>query len=98
MELFPTETIGDSETMKRRIKKDIRQIEQGKYRQNKFNMLSKHVGKGKKASSKKVRVLDDKGELIAEYQDRKSIEEEVTKHNKKNFTQACSTKAHRNKM
>ena len=49
-------------------------------------MLSKNVGKGNKESLKKVRLIDDKGEVIAEHQDRKSIEEEVIKHDKKHFT------------
>ena len=55
------------------------------------------MGKGKKASLKKFRLIDDKGEVLAEQQDRKSIEDEVIKHNKKHFIQACSTKAHRDK-
>ena len=43
-------------------------------------------------------MIDDQGEVIAEYQDRKSIEEEVIKHNKKHFTQACNAKVRRDKM
>ena len=38
-------------------------------------------------------MLDDAGEAMVEYQDRNYIEEEVTKHNKNHFTQACSAKA-----
>ena len=51
-----------------------------------------------KASLNKFRTLDDAGEVIVEHQDRRSIEEEAIKRNKKNFTQACSTKAHGDKM
>ena len=78
-------------------KKAIRSIRQGKFRQDTFNVLSKHVRKGSKASLKKVRMIDDKGEVLTEHQDRKSIEEEAIKHETNHFTQVRSTKAHRDK-
>ena len=98
MELHPTDAIGDSETTQRRREKAIRLIKQRTFRQHAFYILSKNIGKLHKAALKKVWLIEDKGEVIVEHQDRKSIEDEVIKHNKKLSTQACSTKAHGDKI
>ena len=70
MESYPTEIIGEYETTQRRRKKSIRSIKQGKFRQHAFKMTSKNEGKGNKESLKKVRLINDKGEVIVEHQDR----------------------------
>ena len=97
MELYPRETTGDSKTTKGKIKKSISSFKQGKFRKHTFNMTSKNVGKVNKASLKKFRLIEDQGEVIAEHQDRKLVEDEVTKHDKQNLTQAHSTKGHMGK-
>jgi len=48
-------------------------------------MLSKGVGKGDKASLKRIRIENNQGEIETELQDRNSIEEVIIDHNKKYF-------------
>jgi len=61
-------------------------------------MLSKGVGKGNKASLKRIRIENNQGEIETELQDRNSIEEAIIDHNKKHFRQAFGSVAYCDKI
>ena len=58
-------------------------------------MLTKHIGKGEKNSLKRVKVLNERNEVIEECQDKLSIEQEIAKYNKKYFRKAYSSNAYK---
>ena len=61
-------------------------------------MLTKHIGKGEKNSLKRAKVLNERNEVIKEYQDKLSIEQEIAKYNKKHFRKAYSSNAYKDRI
>ena len=61
-------------------------------------MLTKQVGKGNKQSLKRVKVVNEANGFVNEFHDRKSIEEEIAKYNKKHFRKAYSSQAFKDKL
>jgi len=96
--LYPSELVGDSEEIKRKRNKAIRNIKQAQFRQSTFDLLTKGVGKGEKRSLKKVRVVNENGNVNQEIQDKASIEIAITEYNKGHFRQAYSSKAYKDKI
>jgi len=98
LELYPTELAGDSEEIKRRRAKVIKNIKNAQFRQRTFDLLTKGVGKGEKRSLTKVRTVDNNGNVAQEMQDRESIEEAIATYNKEHFRQAYSSKAYKDRI
>ena len=59
--------------------------QKAKCQQHTFDFLTKNVGKGVKNSLKRVKVVNQQNEVAKEFQDRRAIEHEVSKHDKKTF-------------
>ena len=98
LDFYPEEIVGDSEEKIKLRKKAIKNIKKAKYRQQTFNFLTKHVGKGEKNSLKRVKVVNEQNEIIKECQDRHDIETEIARYNKQHFRQAFSSKAYTDKI
>jgi len=58
----------------------------------------REVRKGERNSLKRVRIMNDNGEIIKEVQDRESIEQEIVEYNVKHFHQAFASKAYKDKV
>ena len=55
--------LGDSELVKNRRKRAIRNVKKAQHRKHTFHMLTKQISKGEKNSFKRVKVLDDNNEV-----------------------------------
>ena len=91
MDFYPIDISNDTEDNKKRRKKAIATIKKTNYHQQTFDMLTKQVGKGNKQSLKRVKVINEANGVVNEFHDRKSIEEEIAKYNKKHFRKAYSS-------
>ena len=70
------------ESSRKKRKQAIKIMQKDKCRQHAFDFLTKNVEKGVKNSLKRVKVVNQKNEVAKECQDRRSIEYEVSEHNK----------------
>ena len=98
LDSYPEEIIGDSDEKRKRRRKAIKTIKKNRYRQYTFKMLIKHIGKGEKNSLKQIKIINENNEIVKECQDRKNIEIEIAKYNKKHFRQAYSSKPFKDKI
>ena len=98
LDMYPVEIVGDNEDAKKKRSRAIKSVKQAQYRQHTFNRLSRGVGKGERNSLKRVRIMNDNGEIIKEVQDRESIEQEIVEYNVKHFRQAFASKAYKDKV
>jgi len=98
LNMYPVEIVGDNEDAKKKRSRAIKSVKQAQYRQYTFNRLSQGVGKGERNSLKRVRIINENGEIIKEVQDRESIEQEIVEYNIKHFRQAFASKAYKDKV
>ena len=98
LNLYPVEIAGDSEEIKKKRRKALESVKRKQYRQHTYDRLSKGVGKGNKKSLKRVREVNDNGDVIREMQDRESIERAISHHNVRHFRQAFTSKAYKDRI